>query len=356
MVSRTTRLSIVLGVSIAFFGVEIGVGFKTKSLALIADAFHYLNDVISYALALVATRLAKRAKGPPGYTYAFRRAEIVGAFFNATFLLALGVSIFLQAIERFVNLPEVDHPLWVLIVGCVGLALNIVCMLTVHEHGGHGHGAKAGPSGSNGDQLLVELNRIQVPGYGFARVDHSSHNHATPKDTPPAKSLGLAGVLMHLMGDAVNNVGVILAAAIMWRLSSAKRFYADPAASLAISLIIIGGAIPLSLKSSRVLLEAAPKDLDIKAVQEDLQTIPSVQEIHDLHIWHLTESDLLATFHCRTSVPDIKSWLDVERELKSCLGAYGITHVTISPELATMEDHGPAHDEMDCGVGSGSKT
>ncbi|OCF74425.1 hypothetical protein I204_04800 [Kwoniella mangroviensis CBS 8886] len=343
--ARVRKLSVVLGISIAFFIVEISIGFKTGALALIADAFHYLNDIVSYVIALVATLLSRKGSGPIGYTFAYRRAEIVGAFFNASFLIALALSIFLQSIERFINVEEVDRPLWVMIVGCCGLALNVVSILVVHEHS-HDHQKSSFPD----EPLDLELSRIKAaaasPGLrGSAaplNVDHSQHHHAQQSEDENEdtnRNLGLLGVLVHLLGDAINNIGVIIAAAIMWKTSSPHRFYADPAVSLIISLLIFLGAIPLAKRSSRVLLEAAPKNINPELVKEDLMTIPGVVSIHELHLWHLTESDVLASFHVHVSVHDIEGWLPIEKELRSCFAAQGVTHVTISPEFDTVVDN-----------------
>nr|XP_019046741.1 hypothetical protein I302_05495 [Kwoniella bestiolae CBS 10118]OCF25671.1 hypothetical protein I302_05495 [Kwoniella bestiolae CBS 10118] len=342
---RVRKLSVVLGISIAFFIVEISIGFKTGALALIADAFHYLNDIVSYIIALVATLLSRKGSGPTGFTFAYRRAEIVGAFFNASFLIALALSIFLQSIERFINVEDVDHPLWVMIVGCCGLALNVVSILVVHEHS-HDHQKSSFPD----EPLDLELSRIKAaatsPGLrGPAalaplNVDHSQHHHAQQDEAKKesTRNLGLLGVLVHLLGDAINNIGVIIAAAIMWKTSSPHRFYADPAVSLIISLLIFLGAIPLAKRSSRVLLEAAPKNINPDLVREDLMTIPGVVSIHELHLWHLTESDVLASFHVHVNVNDIEGWLPIERELRSCFAAQGVTHVTISPEFDVVVD------------------
>ncbi|WRT68133.1 uncharacterized protein IL334_005108 [Kwoniella shivajii] len=345
--ARVRKLSIVLGISIAFFVVEISIGFKTGALALIADAFHYLNDIVSYAIALVATLLSSRGTGPPGYTFAYRRAEIVGAFFNASFLIALALSIFLQSLERFINVQDVDHPLWVMIVGCCGLALNVISILVVHEHG-HDH-AKQSQSNFPEEPLDLELSRIKalatsttnLRGSGAPlNVDHSQHHHAQQTDAKQGSShnLGLLGVLIHLLGDAVNNIGVIIAAAIMWKTTSPSRFYADPAVSMIISILIFAGAIPLAKRSARVLLEAAPKNINPDLVREDLMTIPGVISIHELHLWHLTETDALASFHVKVDVDDIEAWRPIERELKSCFAAQGVTHVTISPEFKVSGD------------------
>ncbi|WWC69824.1 uncharacterized protein I206_103767 [Kwoniella pini CBS 10737] len=344
--ARVRKLSIVLGISIAFFIVEIAIGFKTGALALIADAFHYLNDIVSYVIALVATLLSRKGSGPPGYTFAYRRAEIVGAFFNASFLIALALSIFLQSIERFINVEDVDHPLWVMIVGCCGLALNIVSILVVHEHG-HDHPSQEYPD----EPLDLELSRIKAlarptndmrGNIAPLNVDHSQHHHAQKNESAakPARNLGLLGVLVHLLGDAVNNIGVIIAAAIMWKTTSPHRFYADPAVSLIISVLIFLGAVPLAKRSSRVLLEAAPKNINPDLVREDLMTIPGVVSVHELHLWHLTETDVLASFHVHVNVSDIEGWLPIEKELRSCFAAQGVTHVTISPEFDGIDKAG----------------
>merc|ERR1712144_178224 len=132
--SRSQRLLIIIGISFSFFVAEISVGFYTRSLALVADAFHYLNDLVGFIVALVALKAAERDDAPPSLSFGWQRATLLGAFFNGVFLLALGVSIFLQAIERFVSLQPVENPLLVMIIGCVGLTLNIISVIFLHEH------------------------------------------------------------------------------------------------------------------------------------------------------------------------------------------------------------------------------
>ncbi|KAK7025226.1 cation efflux protein [Favolaschia claudopus] len=336
----TTRLALVLGIAIAFFVAEIAVGFRTKSLALIADAFHYLNvrsrfSAIAFAAAYLqdkghnaSTRLILQLT--VGFTYAFHRAELVGAFFNGVFLLALALSIFLQSIERFINIEPVNDPEQVLIIGAIGLTLNILSVLIVHEHGGggHGHGHSHGtPSAVAAVDPLAEMH--------LREGVHAQHHHTL---FPPASTLqsnpGLTAVLIHLFGDAINNVGVIVAGIIIWKLHSPSRFYADPATSLAISLIIFGSAIPMTIKAGRILLEAAPVELDLDKVREDLLTLPDVLSIHDMHVWILSQSVILASLHvCVPLGTSLEQWERTEQSLQHCFAAYGVNHVTISPEL-----------------------
>ncbi|KAF8817385.1 cation efflux protein [Phlegmacium glaucopus] len=316
---KTTRLGIVLAISLAFFAAEVAVGFRTKSLALLADA-----DVVSYAIAFAAAYLHERGQHTHSFTYAFHRAELVGAFFNGVFLLALALSICLQSIERFVHVETVDSPMLVLIVACVGLSLNIISAFVIHEHHGHSHGTsiRADPY----EPRKINYQRDPI---------HATHNHTIhPPVEVPQHDLGLLGVLIHLLGDAANNVGVIVAALIMMDLDSPKRFYADPAVSLGISLIIFGSAIPMTLRSGRILLEASPIHLDLAKVKEDLLSIPDVLSIHDLHVWHLSQSVILGSLHvCVPVNTSLKQWETTERYLQYCFEEYGINHVTISPEI-----------------------
>ncbi|KAJ7446704.1 CDF zinc transporter [Mycena latifolia] len=321
----TTRLALVLAIAVAFFVAEIAIGFRTKSLALIADAFHYLNDIVAYAIAFVAAYLQDKGHNTVGFTYAFHRAELVGAFFNGVFLLALALSIFLQSLERFINIEPVNTPEQVMIIGCVGLCLNIVSVLVVHDHGGHGHSHSHGAPAPSAAPAIDPLHVCGV---------HEQHHHTLfPPTSALQPNLGLVAVLVHLLGDAINNVGVIVAGILIWKLHSPSRFYADPAVSLGISLIIFASAIPMTIKAGRILLEAAPVELDLDKVKEDLLALPDVLAVHDLHVWILSQSVILASLHvCVPPGTTLEQWERTERCLQHCFSAYGVNHVTISPE------------------------
>ncbi|KAJ3560393.1 hypothetical protein NP233_g10865 [Leucocoprinus birnbaumii] len=162
------------------------------------------------------------------------------------------------------------------------------------------------------------------------------------------------------------DIGVIIAAVIMWKTSSPSRFYADPAVSLMISLMIFGGATPLTLKSARILFEATPMNLGLEKVKEDLLTVPEVFSVHDLHAWQLSQSVTLASLHVSVrSGTTMERWEEIEQTLQYCLQAYGISHATISPELEPSEartseqglvlngecKHISAQDDFGCAIG-----
>ncbi|KAF7370524.1 hypothetical protein MSAN_00684400 [Mycena sanguinolenta] len=327
----TTRLALVLGIATSFFIAEIAIGFRTKSLALIADAFHYLNDIVAYAIAFVAAYLSDKGHNTVGFTYAFHRAELVGAFFNGVFLLALALSIFLQSIERFINIETVNTPEQVMIIGCIGLCLNIVSVLVVHDHGGHSHSHSHGAPATTAVDPLANLH--------LSEGVHAQHHHTlVPPKSTLQPNLGLVAVLIHLLGDAINNVGVIVAGILIWKLHSPHRFYADPAVSLGISLIIFASAIPMTIKACRILLEAAPVELDLEKVKEDLLTLPR-RHLHPRHacldfVTIRRRSVILASLHvCVPPGTTLEQWERTEQCLQHCFEAYGVNHVTISPEV-----------------------
>ncbi|CAE6425309.1 unnamed protein product [Rhizoctonia solani] len=131
--SRAARIKTLLVIDTAFFFIELIVGYAVGSLALVADSFHMLNDVLS----LVLSSSGASAK----YSYGWHRAEILAALINGVFLLALCFSIFMEAIERFFSTPEISNPRLVVVVGSLGLASNILGLFLFHEHG-HDHSAE----------------------------------------------------------------------------------------------------------------------------------------------------------------------------------------------------------------------
>ncbi|CAE6426766.1 unnamed protein product [Rhizoctonia solani] len=135
--SRAARIKTLLVIDTAFFFVELIVGYAVGSLALVADSFHMLNDVLSLVVALYAIKLSSSGASAK-YSYGWHRAEILAALINGVFLLALCFSIFMEAIERFFSTPEISNPKLVVVVGSLGLASNILGLFLFHEHG-HDH-------------------------------------------------------------------------------------------------------------------------------------------------------------------------------------------------------------------------
>ncbi|KKZ59866.1 CDF family cation efflux system protein [[Emmonsia] crescens] len=332
--SRSTRLSIIIAISFTFFVVEISVGFYTRSLALVADAFHYLNDLIGFVVALVALKVSEKPGATPSYlSFGWQRSTLLGAFFNGVFLLALGVSIILQSIERFIALERVEKPELILIIGCVGLTLNIISAFFIHEHA-HGHDHHHHGDGHDADTEHDQTTiRIELDNHENA---HENHRHSNNSNSVKnSHDLGVMGVLLHVIGDAINNIGVIIAALVIWKATHDGRYYADPGVSLGIGILILASALPLVKNSGSILLDTVPLGVSLDDVQHDLETIPGVLSVHELHAWRLNQNKAIASAHVVTSDTSLAGFMARAQRIGECLHAYGIHSVTLQPELAT---------------------
>jgi zinc transporter 1 len=177
---------------------------------------------------------------------------------------------------------------------------------------------------------------------------HESHNHARPKPKGSGHShdLNMRGVFLHVLGDALGNIGVIASALVIWLTSYDWRFYVDPGISLFITVIILCSAIPLCKAASRILLQAVPVGMSVDHILEDIQSLPGVISCHHLHVWQLSDSNVVSSLHIRVS-HDIKGegssrYMELARQVRSCLHAYGIHSSTIQPEFAPDGDDNTA--------------
>ncbi|KAI1189983.1 cation efflux protein [Nemania serpens] len=348
----------VICISFSFFVAEIAVAFYTKSLALLADAFHYLNDLIGFIIALAAIIVSERAKSPQDFSFGWARAQLLGAFFNGVFLLALGLSIFLQSIERFISIQRIESPKLVLIIGSVGLALNLLSATLLHEHHGHdhgghdhghshshtvddshahGHGHEHGHSHSHVNiEAAITSSRNSSQGILLTPISaHAEHRHTIIKLQAPGRDLGMMGVFIHVLGDALNNLAVIIAALVIWLTNSPSRFYADPGVSIAISILILLSAIPLVRNSGTILMQSAPHGVDLDDVKHDLEKIPGIESVHELHIWRLDQKKAIASAHVVVSNNEMADFMGQAKTVTECLHAYGIHSATLQPELAS---------------------
>ncbi|KAK6819349.1 cation diffusion facilitator family metal ion transporter [Apiospora arundinis] len=290
-----------IAISFSFFVAEIVVAFMTGSLALLADAFHYLNDLIGFVVALAAII----------FSFGWARASLLGAFFNGVFLLALGVSIFLQSIERFISLTHIENPELMLIMGCVGLTLNILSAVLLHEHHGHHHHGDSahhshaatefpppGEIGSSSTEDFETLTPISA---------HADHRHTVAKfqSSSSDQDLGMLGVLTHVLSDALNNIGVIIAALVVWLTHYDARFYADPGT--------------------------------LGDVKHDLEKVQGIESVHELHVWRLNQTKAVASAHVIVGENDtIADFMERARTVSECLHAYGIHSTTLQPEVAAV--------------------
>ncbi|KAF1800594.1 cation efflux family-domain-containing protein [Mucor lusitanicus] len=268
-----------------FFLVEIVVGYYVSSLALVA----------------------KKTQYDPKYSYGWQRAEILGALINGVFLLALCFTILIDSIERFVSPEPVTHPVMVLITGSAGLVANLVGLFLFH--GKHQH--------SHEHSHDKDVESVHAHGHSHG---HSHGGH-----------LNMRGIFLHVLGDALGNVGVIASALFIWLTPFEWRFYFDPLVSTLITIIIFMSAIPLVRQTSFILLQGVPNSVPIGDVNDTLLSLEGVISVHELHVWQLNDTKLIASLH--VLLKSRQGYMLLASEIRKILHGYGIHSATIQPEF-----------------------
>jgi cobalt-zinc-cadmium efflux system protein len=285
---RDERLMLVaLGLLAAFLVGELVAAVLAHSLALLADAGHMATDVLALAAAVLAARLARRpAVGH--WTFGLARAEVLSAAFNGITLVVVAAIITVQAIRRLIH-PAHVHGLTLVVVALTGLAVNLVVAAVL------------------------------------ARADR--------------RSLNVAGVVAHVLTDAYAFAATIVAGVVVITTGWPR---ADPVASLLVVGLLLRAARGLLAASGRVLLEAAPSEVDVALVRRHLLDAPYVVDLHDLHVWTVTSGLPALSVHvviaedCFTT-GRAPALLD---ELQACLsGHFDVEHSTFQLEPAGHSDH-----------------
>jgi solute carrier family 30 (zinc transporter), member 1 len=183
---------------------------------------------------------------------------------------------------------------------------------------------------------------------------HNEHNHTKPKK-PSKKAhghshsdMGMNAMVLHVLGDALGNVGVIVTALIIWLTDLPGKYYADPVVSLFITLIILKSAIPLTLASAKILLQATPDHIEVDKIRQDIQRLPGVVSCHHIHIWQLSDKKVVASMHIQVAFPISEAsgekYMELARQARKCLHGHGIHSATIQPEFCLNRTHSHAQD------------
>ncbi|KJE95806.1 cation efflux family protein [Capsaspora owczarzaki ATCC 30864] len=360
--NRTVRLSITLSLTLSFFVVELVVGNMTNSVALIADSFHMLSDVLSLLVGLFAIRIAKHTLSSKN-TFGWVRAEVLGALINGVFLIALCFSIFVDSITRFFSPEEIEDPRLVLYVGSAGLFINLIGMMLFHNHAGHGHshggGSEVAPptettsstelqAGIFNSRQVTEVPVVADDGHGHAHGH--GHGHAAAASAPSGGhghshggSLNMRGVFLHIAADALGSVAVVISALVFEFADFDGKVYIDPALSLFIACLLLSHSIPLVKQSSMILLQSVPSTVNVETIKSSLVQLAGVVDVHELHVWELSEGNLIATVHITSDAEDS---LAIVSQIKGFFHRFGIHSTTV--QLEHVQNSYAVDDEKAC--------
>jgi cobalt-zinc-cadmium efflux system protein len=277
------RLAAVLALTVGVLAVELVGAAVSGSLALLADAGHVLADGAGIGLALLAVRFATRP-ATPQRTFGYYRLEILAAVVNAVLLFGVAGFVLVEAWRRLTDPPEVASGL-MLGVATFGLVANAVSLWLLRDG--------------------------------------------------QAESMNLRGAYLEVLGDLLGSVAVVAAAAVI---TVTGLQAADPIASVLVGLLILPRTWLLLREAVDVLLEAAPKGVDLDEVRRHLSETPGVTDVHDLHAWTITSGLPVVSAHVVVDRgADAGKVLD---GLGECLaGHFDIEHSTFQLERPEHRDH-----------------
>ncbi|WP_328393501.1 cation diffusion facilitator family transporter [Streptomyces sp. NBC_00390] len=281
------RLRIALAITLGVMVLEVVGGVLADSLALIADAAHMATDAVGLAMALLAIHFAGRP-ATANRTFGYARAEILAALANCLLLLVVGGYLLFEAVDRFINPADTRGGLTV-VFALVGLVANMVSL-----------------------SLLVRGQK---------------------------ESLNVRGAYLEVLADTLGSLTVLVSAAIIiatgWQA-------ADPIASLVIGLMIVPRTWKLLRETLNVLLEAAPKGVDMAEVREHILALPGVEDVHDLHAWTITSGMPVLSAHVVVTqdVLDAVGHEKLLHDLQGCLGHhFDVEHCTFQLEPVGHAEH-----------------
>jgi cobalt-zinc-cadmium efflux system protein len=273
---------------------EVIGGIWTGSLALLSDSAHVFMDIFALGLSFLAIKASARP-ADDRHSYGWHRLEVIAALINGISLFVIAIGIWVEAYDR---LQETQHirSTEMLIIAVIGLIANLVVAFVL------GH--------------------------------KDEHEHANQKD------LNVSSAFLHVLGDAVSSVGVIIAA-ILIQLTGAN--WLDPVISILIGILIIFSSFRVLRSSLHILVEGVPEGLSLARITNEIKTIQGVASIHDLHVWNICSGTVALSAH--VVVSDGISTASILNKIKTLLhDDFSIEHTTIQIEgEACGQCDEPAH-------------
>ena len=272
------KLSIVFILTIFIFIFQLIGGIFSNSLALIADSFHVVVDILSIGVALFALKLSQRPHSSK-LTFGFHRAEIIAAFINGIFLIFAAALILYEVYQRFLE-PHTVNPILLLIFASVALSADVIMVLTLNKES--------------------------------------------------RTNLSVKGVYLHILGDLGSLMGIISGAMIILFV---HLLMVDTIISIGIAILIIYTGLKLCKKCLHIFMEGTPEEFKFVDVSQELEKLEEITEVHELHLWVLTSNLYAMSVHVKVHPIYAHKTNDLLKKINHTMSErFGITHCTIQIE------------------------
>ncbi len=256
--------------------VQIIGGFLSNSLSLLSDAIHNLGDSSAIFIAFLASMRSKK-NADEQHTFGYKRIEILAAFFNAIVLIAICLFLFYEAYRRLID-PQPIKGMMMFIVATFGLLANLISVIILHD-------SKEG-------------------------------------------SLNVRAAYLHLMGDTLSSVAVIIGGIAIWKY---EIFWIDPLITVLVSIYIIYHTWGVVKETVDILMQATPSNIDVQAIKKAVEEVNGVDNMHHLHVWRLNEQNIHLETHVNLNRNmDMLAMMNIKTEIEQLLtNDFGITHITL---------------------------
>ncbi|KAL3738441.1 hypothetical protein ACJRO7_019905 [Eucalyptus globulus] len=314
---------------IIFMCVEVVGGIEANSLAILTDAAHLLSDVAAFAISLFSL-WASGWEATPRQSYGFFRIEILGALVSIQIIWLLAGILVYEAIERLINGTTEVHGFLMFIIAAFGLLVNIaMALLLGHDHS-HGHGHSHGHDDAHEHDTHAHSHEDR--GHADQHHDHETGqtdpllqtcSEAEGNSKPGTKqkqqrNVNIQGAYLHVLGDSIQSMGVIIGGAIIWIKPEWK--IVDLICTLIFSVIVLGTTIRMLRNILEVLMESTPREIDATRLK-----------IHELHIWAIIVGKVLLACHVKIK-RDANADMVLDKVVDYIKREHKISHVTIQVE------------------------
>jgi cobalt-zinc-cadmium efflux system protein len=278
------RLVLAIAVNVLLTVAQIIGGVFSGSLALIADAIHNLSDAAALAIALIARRIA-RHPADSNHTYGHGRAEMIGAVFNLSWLIFIGLFLVFEGVDRLFNPEPIEG--WIVVI-IAGIA------------------------------LLVDIATVMLT-FRMAKT-----------------SMNIRAAFIHNLSDAMASLGVIVGGTLIILY---EWLFVDAIVTIVIAVYILAHAVIEIPKAIHILMQGVPEGLDVTEVADAMQEVPGVRDIHHVHIWHIDEHRRSLEAHAVIDPVDMARMEEIKKTLKSLLSErFEIGHSTLEFEFPGRAD------------------
>lgn len=271
-------LTLSLAITAAIAAIEVVGGILSGSISLVSDAVHVFTDVMAIGLSLFAIILAGRSHSGV-MTFGYHRAEVLAALANGVTLVAISAWVLYEAFLRVMSPRTIDAPLMLAVAGA-GLAGNLAVMFLLKSHA---HG-----------------------------------------------SINIQSAFVHVIYDTVSSVAVIITGLIAYYTSIT---IVDPLVAFLIAGLIARSAYTIVRSSTHILLEGAPRELDIPEITGALKQLDGIVDVHDLHVWTISTGMNALSGHVVVRDQMLSQSSRILQDINGMLAErFNITHTTIQLE------------------------